>query len=40
MRGTQPVAVLIPYENYLELQSLLELPKAKEKALAAGLVIR
>lgn len=28
MEGGKPMSVLIPYDSYLELQGLLELPKA------------
>lgn len=32
----QPIAVMIPYESYLELQGLLELPKEDVKVRVAG----
>lgn len=36
MHGTRPLAVVVPYETYIELQGLIELPKAKAAAAGAG----
>jgi hypothetical protein len=35
MRGGKPMSVLIPYQTYLQLQALLELPEAPPRTGAA-----